>query len=197
MNAILTELGVPGELQAFFQVTDLLFSYGLDSEYFNKDFHRVPATSNLWMAGNDLTREVVITYSAMEAIAYLTLNKHRYSRIDTLAFVAVGNLPHDGQLQWMRSAWLKKKYTLVFGNDLLGRLADIKVAAGLADRRVRLYWNSPNVRIETDNCHHEFATDNLSLNVFEKAFGIRSGIRTHKPIRFDTFLDQLKHNGKQ
>ncbi|MBD1395180.1 hypothetical protein [Mucilaginibacter glaciei] len=197
MNPILTELGVSEELQAFFQVTDLVFSYGQDTECFGENFHRVPATSNLWVAGNDLTTEVVITHSAMEAIAYLTLNRHRYPRIDTLSFIAIGNLPHEGQLQWIRSGWLKKKHTLVFGNNLLGRLADIKVAAGLADRQVRLYWNSPHIRIETENSHHELTMDNLSLNVFEKAFGIRSGIRTYKPIKFDTFLDQLKHNGKQ
>ncbi|MGF7079004.1 hypothetical protein [Mucilaginibacter sp. UYCu711] len=197
MNPILNELGVSEELQAFFQVTDLVFHYGNEMECFYNEFHRVPATSNLWIAGNDLTHEVVITYSAMEAIAYLTLNRHRYSRIDTLTFVAVGNLPHDSQLQWMRSAWLKKKFTLVFGNDLLGRLADIKVAAGLAGRHIRLFLNTPNIRIETENSHHEFAADSISLHVFEKAFGIRSGVRTHKPRQFDTFLDQLKHHGKQ
>lgn len=197
MSPILTELGVSEELQAFFRVTDLVFSYGNDTEFFGRELHFIPKTPNLWVAGNDITTEVVITYSAMEAIAYLTLNRHRYPRMDTLSFIAIGNLPHEGQLQWIRSGWLKKKHTLVFGNDLLGRLADIKVAAGLADRRVRLYWDSPNIRIETDNSHHAFAVDKISLNIYEKAFGIRSGIRTHKPRQFDTFLDQLKHNGKQ
>ena len=197
MNPVLTALGVPEAVQAFFNVNELLYNYGGHFEHFGAGFHRVPTTPNIWLAGKDLPREVIITSTAMESIAYLSVNLHRYPDLDTLSFIALGNLPHYGQLQWIKAHYPKRKFTLVFGKDLLGRLADIRVAAGLKNRTVRLLRSDIQIQITCNNEVYGFDQENLSLSAFEKASGLRTGFRTAKPKDFDTYLEQLKYHANQ
>ena len=196
MNPLLTRLGVPQEVQAFFNIHDLLFTYGDHFEHFDTGFHRVPTTQNIWLAGKDLSREVIITSTAMEAIAYLSVNLYRYPDLNSLSFIAVGNLPQPGQLNWIRANYQKKKFTLVFGKDLLGKLADIMIAAGIKNKTIRLMRSDMQVQILCNNKLYGFEQDNLSLSAFEKAAGMRTGIRTCKPKEFDTYLDQLRFYAK-
>jgi len=193
VNPLLTALGVPGQVQAFFNIHELLFNYGGDFEHYDSGFHRVPTTQNLWLAGKDLASEVIITSTALEAIAYLSVNLHRYADLDTLTFMAIGNLPHPGQMNWIRTNYAKCKFTLVFGKDLLGKLADITVAAGLKNKTVTLQRSDIQIQIMFSNRLYGFDQDHLSLNAFEKVSGLRSGVRTSKPKEFDTYLDQLKY----
>jgi hypothetical protein len=32
---------------------------------------------------------------------------HRYPNLDDLSFIALGNVPHPGQLTWIKSRWQK------------------------------------------------------------------------------------------
>lgn len=196
MNALLTALGVPNAVQEFFDIDELVFSYGEHFEHYDKGFHRVPTTKNLWLAGSAVTREVIITSTAMEAIAYLTVNLNSYPNLQSLSFIAIGNLPHPGQLNWIKTHFPKRKFTLVFGKDLLGKLADIRVAAGLFYKPVRLLRSEIQIQILCGQQVYRFDQETISLNSFEKATGIRTGVRTAKSKEFDTFLDQLKHYAK-
>jgi hypothetical protein len=197
MNHHLTGLGVPAVVQAFFDTGDLCFRYGDDYELFGAGFHRVPTTPNLWIAGKELSREVVITSSAMEAIAYLSVNLYRYPDLDNLSFIATGNLPNYAQLNWVRSNYPNQKFTLVFGRYLLGRLADIMVAAGLKHHRVKMTHMGQEIQISYRNILYTFGQDRLSLSAFEKAARLRTDFRTHKPKGFNTYLEQLKYHAKQ
>jgi hypothetical protein len=193
MNDDLTRLGVPEVLQAWFNCRqELVFDYGVAEEFFTTGFHKVPTTANLWLGGNRSASEVVITHSAMEAIAFLTLHADHYPRRGTLSFIAMGNLPGMAQLQWIRQNFKKRKFTLVFGNDLLGALTDIKVAAGLKGHGTRLLWSGDDIRIQIKTQVRILSVPQVSLYAFEKAFGLRMGIRTEKPPAALTFLDQLK-----
>jgi len=194
MNDQLTRLGVPEALQAWFNCQqELVFDYGGANEIFTTGFHKVPTTANLWLGGNRSASEVVITHSAMEAIAFLTLHADHYPRPDTLSFIATGNLPGMDQLQWIRQNFKKRKFTLVFGSDLLGALTDIKVAAGLKGHGTRLLVNNDDVRIQMKTQVRILSVPQVSLHAFEKAFGLRMGIRTRKPPAAVTFLDLLKN----
>ncbi len=197
MNPILTRLGIPPGIQAFFKANELLFNYGEDFEHFGTGFHLVPTTPNLYIAGSEVTKELIIASSVMEAIAFLTLAGHRYPNVNDLSVIAIGNLPRPGQLNWIKSRCQKRKITMVFGKDIMGRLTDIKVAAGIRNKVVRLSMREKKIDIEYNHVHYRFEPDNLSLNQFEKSAGLRSGIRTCKPKKFDTYLDQLKHDAKQ
>jgi len=193
MNDQLTRLGVPEALQAWFNCQqELVFDYGGAKEIFTTGFHKVPTTANLWLGGNRSASEVVITHSAMEAIAFLTLHADHYPRRDILSFIATGNLPGMAQLHWIRQNFKKRKFTLVFGNDLLGTLTDIKVAAGLKGQGTRLLLSGDALHVQMRTQARILSVPGISLYAFEKAFGLRTGIRTRKPPAAATFLDQLK-----
>jgi hypothetical protein len=197
MNPVLTALGVPIQVQAFFNSNELLFNYGGHYEHYDTGFHRIPTTTHLWLAGAEITREVIITSTAMEAIAYLSANLYKYPELHFLTFIAIGNLPHRNQMLWIKSHFPKRKLTLVFGNDLMGRLTDIKVVAGLHKKDVTLELSGSKVNINYNNVLYQFEQEGLSLYAFEKAAGLRSGCRTSKPKEHITFLDQLKNHANQ
>jgi hypothetical protein len=197
MNSLLTELGVSKELQAYFNAADLCFDYGDQQELFGHGFHLVPSTADLWLAGNYPATELIITSSAMEAIAYMALNAWRHPANAILSFIAIGNLPHTRQLNWISAYCQKRKITLVFSNDLTGRLADIVVSAGIRGRAVRISWHADVVHLHLNSSVFALSPDTLSLNIFEKAAGIRSGIRTRKARLYNSFLDQLIYDKKQ
>jgi hypothetical protein len=196
MNALLTALKVPADIQEFFGFEELLFKYGDDYERFEKGFHRIPTTASLWMAGGALAKEVIITNGVMEALAYLTLNRHRYTNLSALCFIAIGNFPHGAQLLWIRSQFSKVKYTLVFSNDLLGKLTDIRIATGLRGKPVTFRFHSSGIEVQHRLVRYQFREEVLSLDIFQKASGIRTGIRTIKSKSFNSFLDQLKYESE-
>ncbi len=195
MNEYLIRLGVPLEIQAFFNIkADLSFNYGDSFEHFGENFHKLPTTLNLWIAGNESALEVIITYSAMEAIAFLTLNQVRYPKFQQLAFIAIGNRLHPEQTDWIRQRFPRRKFTLVFGNGLLSNITDIKLTAALKNLSFRIYHASHKVMIYRLDELKIFEDEQLSLNAFKVAFGIRGNFRTRKPTQSLTFLDQLKHD---
>jgi len=194
MNAFLTGLGVPRELQAFFNSDLPPFSADYDENTYDNSFYTDPSGADLWLAGNETATEIVITTSALEAIAFMTLNAYRYPVPEALFFIALGNMPHARQLSWIKDNRQKRKINMVFGNDLSGILLDVRVAAGLTGRSVQLSWSGSMVLVTTGSRQFAASPENLTLNSFEKAAGIRSGIRTRKPRRFNTFLEQLKYD---
>lgn len=193
MNPVLTALGITEDIQSFFGSEQLLFTYGAHYEHYETDFHRVPTTPHLWMAGDVITREVIITPAAMEAIAYLSLNRRRHRSFSNLTFIALGNLPHDGQLNWIRKHLPQRKYTIVFPNDLLGRLADIRIAAALKGISVSFRYLPAGIEVQYNRLTLRFGEDTISLSSFEKAASLRTGCRTVKAKQFNTFLEQLKN----
>ena len=195
MNSLLQELGVPAELQALFNATDCVFDFGDGYEQFSKDFHHVPTSQNVWRVVPDAVTDVVITHSAMEAIAFMTFNRHQFNAIEQVAFVAMGNFPHSLQTGWIRENFKRRKITLAFSNCILGVMADIKVMAGLRLLPVKLFLDNQKISIECKGFKKSFEQKLLSLSLFEKAFGIRSGIRTIKPKNHLTYLDRLISNG--
>jgi hypothetical protein len=192
MNAVLTRLGVSAELQAFLNLDELQFCYGDDREYFDIGFHIVPTTTNIWLAGSEAATNLIISSSAMNAIAYLCLHSHQYPDLAKLTLLSLGNLPHPAQLKWIRTRWQKRKITLVFNNDLTGRVCDIMVAMGVRGKVCRFRWSSGQVSVWSDSLDLEFNPERLTLNSFQKSAGIRTGIRTRKPSIHNTYLDQLK-----
>ncbi|MBB6107845.1 hypothetical protein SAMN05421821_101243 [Mucilaginibacter lappiensis] len=195
MNQILTRLGISSEIQAFFNVpSNLSFSYGDQHEQFDVDFHRVPATQNIWFAGTQNATHLIITYSVMEAMAFITLTRPRYPRLEQLAFVAIGNRFHAAQAHWIRQNFPGRKVTLVFGKDLIGRITDIKLAAAIKNIPIRIIHSNTKILVYRDNWVQIFSQDLISLHAFQEAFGIRPRFRTGKPPQSLTFLDQLKND---
>ncbi|UOE52595.1 hypothetical protein MTO98_16075 [Mucilaginibacter sp. SMC90] len=194
MNEYLTKLGVPPKVQAFFALGEPVFYFGDEVEYFSEAVHYIPPTHNLWMAGSFFARQIILTFSAMEAVSFLTLNQADYLDFDDLLFLSFGVRISADQLNWVRSNLRGREFTLAFGNDLMGRLADIKAATAIRNRMVRLSYHEGNVTAWLKEKKICFEGEKLSLSSFEKAFGIRTRIRTCKPPSQLTFLDQLKYD---
>jgi hypothetical protein len=198
MNTLLTRLGIPLEIQAFFNVsTNLTFDYGYQYERYDDGIHIVPSTQNLWFAGNQNATHLIITYSAMEAMAYITLNRHRFPRLEQLAFIAIGNKLNMEQGDWIRKSFPGRKAILVFGKDLVGHLTDIKLTAAIKNITIRIFYQDQEIHIYLNNCLKIFNQDQISLHAFQEAFAIRPRFRTGKPVHSLTYLDQLKHDSER
>jgi hypothetical protein len=194
MNAYLTQLGVPPRLQTFFAAEELYFDYGNEREHVSATCHRVPTTSMLWTAGSPLAKEVIITFSVMEAIAFMTINQWAFQQLDNLFFVAIGNRIHTGQMKWIRDNLKKRTFTLVFGDDLLGRLTDVKVALAIRNKEVKLEAQPGLILARLKQKAATFEEGRWSLSAFENEFSIRTKVRTCKPVNQLSFFDQLKHD---
>jgi hypothetical protein len=193
MNDYLTKLGVPPNIQQFFAVEEPIFDFGNQKEYFSETVHRIPATENLWMAGNHFARQVIITFSAMESIALLTLNQTTYQNFDDLLFIATGARISSYQLNWIRLNLKGRDFTLAFGSDLIGRITDIKVATAIRNKAVKIRFQEGNVIAFLKEKTAVFEAEKSSLYAFENALNVRTKIRTCKPLNQLTFLDELKY----
>jgi hypothetical protein len=198
MNRVLTGLGIPLEVQALFNIAGgLIFNYGDQVERYGAGFHIVPSTQNLWFAGTQNATHLIITYSVMEAMAFITFNRHRFPRLEQLAFIAIGNKLHAEQGDWIRQNFPGRKVILVFGKDLVGHITDIKLAAVIKNIPVRILYQGNEIHIYRNNSLKVFDQQQVSLHAFQEAFSIRPRFRTGKPVRSFTFLDQLKHDAER
>ena len=192
MNDLLNRLGVPSDIQAFFNTqADLSFPFGDDAEHFGANFHRIPTTGNLWLAGNQNASEVIVTYSAMEAIAFMTANRQRYPNPGKLAFIAIGNKLQDKQISWISRNFARAKFTMVFGNDLLGQITCIKLGAGLKKMPLRIQHHNGKVSIHCKDKFRTFDENRITYNAFQLAFAFRWKIRTRRSAKSLTYLEQL------
>ncbi|SDE36007.1 hypothetical protein SAMN05216464_105344 [Mucilaginibacter pineti] len=199
MHPYLIRLGVPLAVQDFFSPywqTDtggnLLFNYRDSFEHYGMAYHKVPASAHFWTAGDPfLSRELIVTGSAIEAIAYLTLHPNHIR--NNCVCVATGARLNMQQLYWIRQNAKGKSCTLVFENSPLGHIADLKMAAGIKGVPVAVFTEPENsLRIRFRMKDYRFNAEQFTLSRFERACGFRFGLRTAKSKTAITFLDQLK-----
>jgi len=194
MSALLEKLGVPKNVRLFFRPSyrvlpdgSLQFPFGGQHEHFSSNFHRVPVTAYPWTAGHGPLH--FIAFSAMECIAYLSINAHRYHDYSVLQFTATGITP---QVPRLNTGF---KTCLLTGSDLLGRLNAIRFAASLRNKHIAIRYLSKEKYLFCHNGRKIILREPLvSLSAVEKGLGIRTGIRTAAPGHYHTFLEQLKHN---
>lgn len=203
MHPFLTRLGVRPEVQRFFRpfyqvdvIGNLLFAYGEEFEHFGFGFHRVPTTGELWLAGNlqlSQVRLVILSASALDAVAWLNKKLPAFPQTENLLFASLGAGIHDAALSWTREHLAGKQYRLLFGNDLLGRMADLKLAATIRGWPLSVYRaEKEQVVVEFRSQHYVFSQESFSLFAFEKVAGVRFGMATDKPKKYNTFFDELK-----
>lgn len=193
MHPFLTKLGILPLVQDFFEpwyTTDetgnLVFSYGDEAEHFGFAFHRVPA-EGYWQAGNSnesIIRYVFLCDSAMESIAYFSLNFHAFRQTEQCLFMA-GHPELNS---------IGKSCSLVFGNDLLGRVRDLKTAAAIRRQPLAVSLSDETVHIRFRQKNYQILQNQFSLSAFEKLSGFRFGLRLCKSKTANCWLDQLKSN---
>jgi hypothetical protein len=201
MQPLLARLGIRREVQEFFSPYysddssgNLVFPYGRRSETYGMAFHHVPATENYWLAGSDLAfaREIFICGSAMEAIAWLHIHYRAYTQTDNLLFLSTGTRPCSEHFRWLKQGIKGKRICLLLGNDLLGRVCDLRTAAALRNQPAAVSLDNKNVfvtfRSKTYSCSREL----FSLNAFEKQSAYRFHVRTLKPKTANSWLDLVR-----
>lgn len=193
MSALLEKLGVPKNVRLFFKPHyhlqpdgSLRFPFGDDFEHFGNDFHRVPIPTHPWSAGSGPVQ--FLAFSAMECVAYLSINAHRYSDFSILRFTAIGIT------QELPSLTQATKNSLLAGGDVLGKLHAIHWAAALQNKHIGIRYLPPDRYLFSYLDRNAILSEPfVSLSAVEKALGIRSGIRTAASRKYTSFLEQLKH----
>jgi hypothetical protein len=201
MHPFLTKLGIRAEVQEFFapwydtdRSGNLVFPYGRQYETYGMAFHSVPTTEIYWQARNrDLAfiREVFICGSAMEAIAWLHIHYAAFTRTDILLFLSTGNKPGPEHFSSLAGKAKSRRISLLFGNDLLGKICDVKTAAALHSQPAAVSAGDEQVTVTFRNKNYTFSYDAFSLNAFERASNYYFKLRTLKPKRFNTWLELL------
>ena len=204
MHPYLMRIGVLSDVQEHFSpyyhnddYGNLEFSYSTSTEKYGIGFHRIPQTEGLWLGGNsaqNAIRYVFICHSALEAIAFLNLHKQYFSSWNKLMFIATGAGISSQQLIWIRENYPGRSFNLLFGNDLLGHIADLKTAASIRKMPVAVSLLG-NYHVEIIFRHRRFIFENVkfSLNAFERVSGFRFKIRTYKARIFTSYLAQHNH----
>jgi len=128
-----------------------------------------------------LIRQVIISYNADEALAFLSSNRLRFPDIGTVAVVAIGLKPGLHHARMLKKIFPVTKWYLIFSADIMGNCADIIIAAGFHQLPVAIHLNDDSiVWIRFLANEYLFPADTLTLNTFEKAVKRRFGIRTDK-----------------
>jgi len=124
----------------------------------------------------------------MDAISWLHFHHYLYPN-QNLFFASLGASPFKIQIESLVRPG--KQYHLVFSNDQLGAICDLKVASFIRkmplkiiadERRYIVTFKSKNYRLP-----------HLSINALEKAARFHFNIPVSKPKQFNTFFEQLKH----
>ena len=201
MHPFLTKLGIRPEVQEFFApcyssdgTGNLVFPYGRSTETYGLAFHHVPATESYWLAGCDFAfaQEILICGSAMEAVAWLHIHYRAYNSTDSLLFLSTGTRPCGEQLYCLKKGIKGKRIALLYGNDLLGRVCDLKTAAALRNQPAAVSLDKDNVVVTFRSKLYSCTREGFSLNAFEKQSAYRFHARTLKPKTANTWLDLLR-----
>lgn len=202
MAYVLSKIGIRKEVQDFVKdefvcLSDgtLAFKYGHEYEFFNLNRHIVPVSDILWMAGYQnisLVRQVYIFNSAIEALAYLSLHYDYLGNLDNILIISIGLCPSPYQLHFIVENFKKRKILLVFGNDCLGRILDLKVIGGIIQLPIQITYQAEELfKIQFRNKVYFFKMEELTLSSFQICTGVRSKARTLKPKKHNTFLHQI------
>ena len=182
----------------FFQYTDgrLIFHYSNTVvESWALEWHRVPSTSEFWLANADhpnLITDLYISYSAAELICFISQRSFLLKHRDQLAFASVGLFPSSAQVVVLKSTFPLARWHLIFDNNLVGRITNAAIATWFKGRSVSFQVSDEQVLI--NYCNKPFVIESgiFSLSQFERITGLRAGMRTHKPLRGLTSFIELQ-----
>jgi hypothetical protein len=203
MHPYLTRLGIMPEVQAFFRpfyfsddAGNLCFPYGKEDEQYGFAFHRVPITDDLWLAGNLHTSQVrlaIVSASALDAAAWLNKKYFSFADFGGLLFVSFGAGVSEAHIKWLSENLKGAQLRMIFAKDLLGRCADLKVAAAIRSLPLSIYVaQAEQIIVVFRSRKFIFSQEAITLNAFEKAARFRFGISATKPRSHNTFFDELR-----
>lgn len=183
---------------------NVTFSYTLGNqitayEHWGENGVRIPVCKGIWVATDSLPASVTdlfIGHSASDILCFCHYYPDRLAELCSAAFASLGLLPSKEQFVRLKSLFPNAKIHTVFDTGISGRVADCKVATWQLGKNARFTLVFDQVEFYCDRKRYRIPVGIFSLNRFEKASGIRSGIKTHKPkAPFDTFLQFFTKKG--
>lgn len=196
----LERLDIHPKVRSFFQpflhkITnkEITINYHDSIEHLTPDFHRIPITENHWIAGNiAIASQLIISSSAMDAIAWLNQNHNRYRDLNDLAFISLGACPITSHAAIIQQYAPHKKLHFLFSNDPAGALCDLKLASYIRDQPIKITYLNHQYHILFQ--YKTYIFHYLSLNALEKQSRHNFHIRTHKPEKHGTYYQQLRQH---
>ncbi|WP_457272249.1 hypothetical protein [Pedobacter sp. UYEF25] len=130
----------------------------------------------------------------MEAISFSSINLHKFQSLESLLFIAVGNKISHEQINWIKSRLTGRRIGLIFSNDVLGQISDVKIALALSNLGARISIIDERIMVKFKEKTFFLNQSNFSYSAFCKATNFRSHIRTFKSKSHVSFLEQLVSN---
>ena len=135
---------------------------------------------------------IIICSSAMEAISWLDCNFAGLTGTANLLFAATGNNLAAGQIIRLIKLFPCQRHALLFANDLIGNVWDLKVAATLCGYPVSICSSGEFLYINFRNRPFQMPCDAFSLSKFERLCGYRFKVKTLKPRKDVSWLSLLE-----
>lgn len=169
-----------------------------EEEFINRSGSIVPSAAGIWCAGAyhpNSVRHNFLFYSGLEALSFCSMATDWLVRPGFAVFSALGLCPSASQISLLQYRFPNARLHTVFGNDILGRITDCKVALW-SKRRDAVFNIEKDVIVGNYNGKiFRIPEPIFSLSLFEQKCGLRSGIRTHKPkAGISTFTNILRDN---
>lgn len=137
-------------------------------------------------------RQVIICESAMEAIAWMHFRSYIFPETARLLFLATGIQPNPAQFRKLANLMPACGYLLVFGNDLLSRIAELKAAACLRKLPLMIALDDETALVDFRLKTYNLPVSDFSVPLFEKHSRYRFKLKTAKAKTHNTFLQQLQ-----
>lgn len=211
MIPALTALGIKPQVQQFFEPwlelnSDQKLSLTYSSQKTNlseKEFitHHgsiAPLTTGIWCAGGhhpNSVRHNFLFYSGLEALSFCSMATDWLVKPSFAVFSALGLCPSAGQISILEHRFPNARLHTVFGNDILGRITDCKVALWSKTKDALFQIEKDVIVGQYNGKILQIPEPIFSLSLFEKKSNLRAGVRTHKPkAGILTFSNLLRDN---
>ncbi|WP_345212742.1 hypothetical protein [Mucilaginibacter gynuensis] len=154
--------------------------------------HEVPLSGLFVVAFCNLPRLVMQVYlfcTGLEMLCFCNLRPDVLNNQINVAFVALGLCPDQQDIKQLRTRYPFANFNCVFGNDLLGKVLDCKVAMWYHDRDLSTLCDGTTVIFKYENKVIRLNADRVSLDIFKRTMRLKTNIKTLKPAGgFISFL---------
>ncbi|MFD1771370.1 hypothetical protein ACFSBF_16550 [Sphingobacterium suaedae] len=154
-----------------------------EKEFWKDDVLECPSTTAIWLASDtapELASHLFLGYSARDILSFAHFCTDWLIGSQSVAFAALGMLPSRIQIDWFRLKFPNAKVHALFGTDIIGRIADCKVALWLhqSDAEFRLV---DDYLMVNGKLSFTMLCDQFSFDRFKRKYRLHSQMRTHKP----------------
>lgn len=138
-------------------------------------------------------RNVYFAESAYDIMAFYQANRKRIDT-DTSVFVSNGGTFSDRQVRGIMDYYPNARAVCCFDNDLAGRIYDIRMAALLDSKDVRMLKTDEGVRLSVENKDVLLLPDAVSLTELGRLVRLSGKVRLYKPPKeFKDWNDVIMH----